>query len=264
MNKPYLKLSSAILLILAFTMLLTGCLNDPSWLPSSTTAPLETESEAATQEESESAAEPESSTPAPTDTPAPADTPSPTPEPTLTAEPTPTASPTPTPAPTPPSIAALPTDDMGAAYYTEANDQLSYISSSLGSSQPYVQEYLAYIVGKSMRMDGQTDIVFDYVVWLSDPEATEAYLEDHPGASPEDYEFIQYVGYIRNEDPDTVVLPTSAETRYFLNRPLYTSQIGEVDYDEFRDWLFPLTEDAFVIVCEVDGVIARVEWIYMP
>jgi hypothetical protein len=153
---------------------------------------------------------------------------------------------------------------MGAAYYTDASDQINYISNHLGSDNPFVQEYCAYITGKSMSMDGQTDIVFDYVEWLSDPEATTAYLEDNPGAAPEDYEFIQYVGYIRNVDPATVVLHTSTETRYYLNRPLMTSQIGEVDYDEFRDWLFTLTDDAFVVVCEVDGIIARVEWIYMP
>ncbi len=260
MFKPYLKLSSTVIIIVALTLLFTSCLEDPSWMPSSTDTPSTSESADVTSEETTSATD--ATTPVPTE--APTDTPSPTPELIATPEPTATASPTPTPAPTPPELSALPTDDMGAAYYTEASNQIGYISDNLGSNQPYVEEYCAYIVGKSMSMDGQTDIVFDYVEWLSNPEATTAYLEDHPGASPEDYEFIEYVGYIRNIDPEATVLHTSPETRYFLNRPLYTSQIGEVDYDDFRDWLFTLTEDAFVIVCEVDGVIARVEWIYLP
>ena len=234
----------------------TGCLNDPPWMPKSDT-PTPTVTPTPTMVY----------TTTPSDTPTPEPTPTATPTPELTPTPvpsTPVPSPSPTPEPTVPAIAALPTEDMGAAYYDEASDQISYISNHLGSDLPGVSEYCAYITGKSMRMDGQTDIIFDYVEWLSDPEATTAYLEDHPGAAPEDYEFIEQIGYIRNTDPDTVVLHTSEDSRYFLNRPLYTSQIGEVDYDEFRDWLFPLTENAFVIVCEVDGVIARVEWIYMP
>ena len=247
--KAIKKILIPALFFLIIPALFAGCLNDPSWMPKSET-PTPTVTQTPTPVY----------TTEPTATPTPTPTAEPTPTPTATPEPTPT----PTPVPTVPAISALPTEDMGAAYYDEASDQISYISNHLGSDLPGVNEYCAYITGKSMRMDGQTDIIFDYVEWLSDPEATAAYLEDHPGAAPEDYEFIGQIGYIRNEDPDTVVLHTSDDSRFFLNRPLYTSQIGEVDYDEFRDWLFPLTENAFVIVCEVDGVIARVEWIYMP
>jgi hypothetical protein len=248
--------------ILTAAVLLSGCLEDPAWMPETETptptfASAEPEETAATAPAGSPSAE---TTAEASDTP----TPEPTPTPTEAPTDTPTPPPTPTPEPTPPAIGDLPPEDLGAANYTEASDQLTYINANLGSDLPHVQEYLAYIEGKSMCMDGQTDIVFNYVEWLSNPEATTAYLEDHPGADPEDYEFIEQIGYIRDEDPATVVLHTSPDTRYFLNRPLYTSQIGEVDYDDFRDWLFPLTDPAFVIVCEVDGIVARVEWIYMP
>ncbi len=245
MYKYKLKITSLIMTVLLTTIIFTGCLIDPA---SDTATPTE-------EPEGTMTAAPETTI---------AFSPTPTSEPTPTLVPTATPAPTPTPMPTPPDFASLPTEDLGAANYTEASDQLAYISANLGSDIPYVEEYCAYIEGKSMAMDGQTDIVFNYVEWLSNPEATAAYLEDHLGASPDDYEFIEYVGYIRDVDPGPVVLRTSPDTRYFLNRPLLTSQIGEVDYDEFRDWLFPFTDDAFVIVCVVDGVVARVEWIYMP
>lgn len=263
MKSKNIRLAMFVVLILIISALFAGCLEDPVWMPKSDTAtPTEMPATAVSTLEV-------TATPALTAT---AIIPyTPTPSPTPTAEPsppsTPAATPAPTPTsapPTPPDILGLPPEDLGAANYTEASDQIAYISANLGSDLPLVQEYCAYITGKSMSMDGQTDIIFDYVEWLSDPEATVAYLEDHPGADASDYEFIEQIGYIRNVDPTTVVLHTSPDTRYFLNRPLMTSQVGEVDYDEFRDWLFPLAHDAFVVVCEVDGVIARVEWIFMP
>ena len=257
MKVKNMRFSMIISMILIAAALLSGCLKDPNWMPSDV-APTPTITPP--PESSETA--PTSSTAAPTTEPTAVPTDTPTQEPTATLEPTP--EPTATPEPTPPSITALPSDDLGAANYTDASDQISYIFANLGSNQPHVEEYCAYIKGQSMSMDGQTDIIFDYVEWLSDPEATTAYLEDHPGADPEDYEFIQEIGYIRNTEPDTVTLHTSPDTRYYLNRPEFTSQIGEVDYDEFRDWLFTLSYDPLVIVCEVDGIIARVEWVYMP
>lgn len=257
-----LKLPMVIILIV---LLISGCgfLPQPaeeSPTPTETAVPTAAPTTEPTAEPTPTA----TSTSTPTTTPTAAPTTEPTAEPTPSPTPTPVPTPIPTPAPTPPEFGDLPPEDMGAVYYTEAYEQIEYISAHIGSDLPFVEERLAYITGQSMAMDGQTDIMFDYVDWLTDPEATTQYLIDFPSPDPSMLETIEYIGYIRNVNPSIRTFRTSTQSRFFLNSPSMTSSIGEVNYNDFRTWLFTTTESRFVIVCTIDGVIARVEWIYLP
>lgn len=247
----YKRLSLPILMILTI-LFLSGCIflnqpyNTPTPVPNS-----ETDNVAATI------------TPIPEITSTQLITPTPTLAPTAESTATPTIAITTPPQPTVIAIGDLPPEDIGAAHYTNAGDQIGYISSNIGSDIDDVEERCAYITGASMRMDGQTDILFDYVDWLSNPEARDQYLIDFPSATSDDLEILDQIGYIRNVNPRIRSFETSTQSRYFLIIPM-TSTIGEVNYDDFRDWLFATTDTKFVIVCTVDGVIARVEAIYMP
>jgi len=122
----------------------------------------------------------------------------------------------------------------------------------------------------SMRMDGQTDITFDYVDWLSGDEARKMYLEDHPGATEEELEDtgLLEIGYIRNVNPRLRTYPTGEDTAYFLPDPENIARNVPVSYETFLDTMFPaVDEDSYLTFVKVrveDGVIASIEWLYTP
>jgi len=90
-----------------------------------------------------------------------------------------------------------------------------------------------------MRMDGQTDITFDYVAWLTGDQARIQYLIDNPGATSDDLELIDESGYIRNVSHTSGTFSTSPDTQYFLPTPDDIAVNAEVSYDVFRDRMFP-------------------------
>jgi len=134
------------------------------------------------------------------------------------------------------------------------------------------EESCAFITGMSMRMDGQTDITFDYVDWLSGDEARDMYLEDHPGATEEEMEGegLYEIGYIRNVNPRLRTYPTGDNTEYYLPDPGDIAMNVQVSYDTFLDRMFPAVDDGvdeyltFVRVRVADGVIESIEWLYRP
>lgn len=133
-------------------------------------------------------------------------------------------------------------------------------------------ESCSYITAMSMCMDGQTDITFDFVDWLSGGEAEEKYLEDHPGATEEDMEAdgLYEIGYIRNVNTKLRTFRTTPDTRYFLPNEMDMGINDEVSYDEFRDKMFPAVESGvddyltFVNVCYTGEEITKIEWLYLP
>lgn len=134
------------------------------------------------------------------------------------------------------------------------------------------EESCAYITAMSMRMDGQTDMTFDYVGWLSGGEAKEKYLEDHPGATEEEMEGegLFETGYIRNVSDTLRTFHTTAETKYYLPDEMDMGVNVEVGYDEFRDKMFPAVDMGvdeyltFVKVKVKGEEILSVEWLYTP
>lgn len=144
--------------------------------------------------------------------------------------------------------------------------------SPTAEAQPQSEESCAYITAMSMRMDGQTDITFDFVDWLSGDEALEKYLEDHPDASEEEIEGegIYEAGYIRNVDNTPRTFHTTPGTAYFLPDSMDMGVNIEVGYDEFRDRMFPAVDMGvdeyltFVMVTVKGEEIISVEWLYTP
>jgi len=132
------------------------------------------------------------------------------------------------------------------------------------------EESCAYITAMSMAMDGQTDITFDYVDWLYGEEARTRYLEDYPDAEEEALEIIENIGYIRNMNPMLRTYRTREDTLYFLPGPEDLGNIVEVDYDTFRDRMFPAVEGTrdtyltFVKVYVAGETIDKIEWLYTP
>ena len=130
----------------------------------------------------------------------------------------------------------------------------------------------AFITGMSMRMDGGTDITFDYVDWLSGDAARDAYIEDHPGATEEEMEAagLFEIGYIRNIDPTLHTYPTGEATEYYLPDPDNIAQNVPVSYEVFLGRMYPAVDEGeeayltFVRVCVQDGSIQSVEWLYRP
>lgn len=149
-------------------------------------------------------------------------------------------------------------------------------SAEAGTADPgegdAVEESCAFITGMSMRMDGQTDITFDYVDWLSGDEAREKYMEDHPGATEEEMEGagLYEIGYIRNVNPKLRTYPTGGDTEYYLPDPADIARNIPVGYETFLDRMFPAVDEGedtyltFVRVRVSDGVIASIEWLYRP
>jgi len=132
------------------------------------------------------------------------------------------------------------------------------------------EESCAYITAMSMGMDGQTDITFDYVDWLYGEDARTQYLEDYPDTEEEALEIIEEIGYIRNMNPKLRTYRTGPDTRYFLPRPEDLGHIVEVDYDTFRERMFPAVEGiedtylTFVKVYVAGETIQQIEWLYTP
>lgn len=130
----------------------------------------------------------------------------------------------------------------------------------------------AYITGLSMRTDGQTDIIFDFVDWFTGNDADEQFRMDHPGAKEEDIENagVNEIGYIRNESEALHTYHTGPATKYFLPSEDDPAVNAEVSYDGFRDRMFPAVEsgvDAFLkfVKISVDGdTIVKLEWNYLP
>lgn len=140
------------------------------------------------------------------------------------------------------------------------------------TSADAAEESCAYITGMSMRMDGETDITFDYVEWLSGSAAEQKYLEDHPGATEEDMEAegLYEIGYIRNVNDELRTFHTTPDTKYFLPDAEDMSVNAEVGCDEFRDRMFPAARNGvdeylkFVNVKAQGEAIISVEWLYLP
>lgn len=135
---------------------------------------------------------------------------------------------------------------------------------------PEPAESCAYITAMSMSMDGQTDITFDYVDWLYGEDAREKYLEDYPDAEEDALEIIGQIGYIRNNNTTLRTYRTGPDTRYYLPQEEDLGIIMEVDYDTFRDRMFPAVEGTgdtyltFVKVYVAGETIQAIEWLYTP
>jgi hypothetical protein len=132
------------------------------------------------------------------------------------------------------------------------------------------EDSCAYITAISMAMDGQTDITFDYVDWFYGTEAREKYLTDYPDAEEDILIIIEEIGYIRNTDAELRTYRTGADTQYFLPEPEDLGLISEVDYDTFRNRMFPAVEGTgdtyltFVKVYVAGETIQKIEWLYTP
>ncbi len=130
----------------------------------------------------------------------------------------------------------------------------------------------AYITALTMRSDGQADITFDFVEWLSGDEAKVKYLEDHPGATEEETEGegIYEMGYIRNISGALRTLRTTSGTKYFLPDALDMSENIEVGYDEFKSKMLQAIDMGidehltFVNVSFMGEEILKIEWLYTP
>ncbi len=136
---------------------------------------------------------------------------------------------------------------------------------------PAAQNSCAYITGISMRNDGQTDIVFDFVDWLSGKEAEKKYKEDHPGASAQEIaDAVEEIGYIRNVNKKLRTFHTSADTKYYLPDPDDLSTNVQVSYNNFRARMFPAVNNGvdeyltFVRVTALGDTISKIEWLYTP
>lgn len=135
---------------------------------------------------------------------------------------------------------------------------------------PEAEERCAYITAMSMDMDGRTDITFDYVDWLFGEDARTQYLADYPDAEEDTLAIIGEIGYIRNMNTELRTFQTGPDTRYFLPEPEDLGRIGEVDYDTFRDRMFPAAEGiedtylTFVKVYVAGETIQKIEWLYTP
>ncbi len=184
-----------------------------------------------------------------------------------------------------PSLSAvIPTEEPlpSASPHTSADDELADATDEPADATDEpdvpdetaaaVEESCAYITDLSMRMDGQTDITFDYVDWLTGDKAVEKYLEDHPGATEEvmEAEGLYVIGYIRNKNDKLRTFRTTPDTKYLLPSAGDMSVNVEVGHDEFRDRMFPAVENGvdeylkFVRVKVQGEAIISIEWLYLP
>lgn len=128
----------------------------------------------------------------------------------------------------------------------------------------------AYITKWSMRMDGQTDLAFDYVDWLMGKDAADKYIKDNPGTSEQDaLEATEEMGYIRNTNPQERWFTTTKDTEYFMPESLSSVKPIKVSYDEFRNVMLPAIDDSdwaytFVKVTVLGESIVKIEWVYLP
>ena len=173
-----------------------------------------------------------------------------------------------------PAVSAEPEEDAPAQESPESTPETAPEATPEPTpeptSAPEAEESCAYITAMSMAMDGQTDITFDYVDWLYGEQARTQYLADYPDAEEEALEIIENIGYIRNMNPQLRTFRTGPDTRYFLPEPEDLGNIVEVDYDAFRDRMFPAVEGiedtylTFVKVYVAGETIQKIEWLYTP
>lgn len=180
------------------------------------------------------------------------------PTPLITESPTLTAEAIETPAPsTEPAISATPSAPSPTPENTPALPQKKESS-------------YAYITNWGMRMDGQTDLAFDYVDWLTGKKAVEAYMLDNPGISQEDAESdVEEYGYIRNSNPQLRWFHTTEDTTYYMPDEIMSATPVKVNYDAFRNKMIPAIESnetwiTFVKVTISGESIVKIEWTYLP
>ncbi len=128
----------------------------------------------------------------------------------------------------------------------------------------------AYITNWGMRMDGQTDLAFDYVDWLTGKKALEKYMQDHPGISQEDAQNdVEEYGYVRNVNPQLRWFTTTEKTVYYMPDEIMSAKPIKVNYDSFRNKMIPAIENnetwiTFVKVIVSGDSIVKIEWTYLP
>ena len=132
------------------------------------------------------------------------------------------------------------------------------------------ETFYAYITAWRGDMAAYQSFAFDYVDWLTGPEAVEKYMQDHPGVSQaEAQDEVEEYGYIRNAD--TAVgwfMPTDSTEYYIRDESTHDSSIS-VDYQGFRAAMIPALDDndtvrTFVKVTVSGENFTRVEWVFHP
>lgn len=191
-----------------------------------------------------------------TSSPTAAPTAAPTPPPAAStappATPAPTLAPTATAAPAPSSAAALIREDTPIASATDVRD--------------------ANIVSVKARSDGQVDITFDFVDWLSGDTAKAQYLLDNPGATDDEMEDagLMEVGYIRDKSHATFAYHTGPSTQFLLPTADNPAVNAPVAFSEFKSRMDACLagsgeDDLKFVKISVDGdTIVKIEYNYRP
>ena len=130
----------------------------------------------------------------------------------------------------------------------------------------------AYVKSLTARPDGQADIAFDFVDWLTGDAAKAQYALDHPGATDDDMDNanIFEVGYIRNISPAAFTYHTGPDTQYFLPGSDDSSTNVQVDFTAFCSRMTaalaggPTANLTFVKISADGDTIVKIEWNYLP